>query len=411
VTAVASWGGLTIQGDQVRSHTWRRDVLAGVTATMTEHEAFVAMNPYFGPRGGERRLAALNAFWLDLDIYRVPSLATLLRHEVPERILSALREAELPAPSMLIDSGRGYYCVWLVSGASPAALPRWRAVMRALTAWAKPLGADPACADPARVLRVPCSWHEEASRQVTVVGGDGARHPFELLADSIWRATGRPTRRELDTARSKRRAQTEGEKRTERGPRGLPRRAFWAGIRHDLEILLAHWGGVVPVGMRDLWLHIYCCALTWTEPDADILDLVLSRAMTAAPGLKPRDIARTMRPTIRRGLAAVPGQPRACDPRYDYAGDRLCELLAVDRQLATRLGFRQLLPADLRADRNRQRRTERRRAAGALLRASGSRRVRSAASGPGRPRGSAAPPGTAVRPTPAAAGHARASTA
>ena len=114
-------GGLTIQGDQLRSHTWRRDILGGVTATVTEQEAYVAMNPYFAPRGGERRLAGINALWLDLDTYRVPSLATLPRHEVPERILSALREAELPSPSMLLDSGRGYYCIWLVSGASPAA--------------------------------------------------------------------------------------------------------------------------------------------------------------------------------------------------------------------------------------------------------------------------------------------------
>jgi len=161
------------------------------------------------------------------------------------------------------------------------------------------------------------------------------RHPFEYLANSIWRATGRPTRQDLDTAPSKRR--TQAENRTERGPRGLPRRAFRSGIRVDLETLLEHWGGIVPVGMRDLWLHIDCCALTWTEPDADILELMLSRAMSATPGRTPRDVARMMRPTIRRGPRRRPGRLRACDPRYDYAGDRLCELLSVDRQLATRL--------------------------------------------------------------------------
>jgi hypothetical protein len=121
--------------------------------------------------------------------------------------------------------------------------------------------------------------------------------------------------------------------------------------------------------MRDLWLHIHSCALTWTEPDSDILALVLQRAITAAPGLTPKEVGRMMGPTIRRGLAAVAGQPRTCDPRYDYASDRLCDLLSVDRRLATDLGFRQLLPADLRAERNRQRRTERRRAAGVLPRA------------------------------------------
>ena len=76
-----------------------------------------------------------------------------------------------------------------------------------------------------------------------------------------------------------------------------------------------------------------------------------------------------MGPTVRRGLAAVSGQPRSCDPRYDYASARLCELLAVDRHLAISLGLQQLLPADLRASRNRQRRIERCRAAGVMPRA------------------------------------------
>ena len=215
-------GGLTIQGDRVRSHTLRRDMLVSTQATLTEQEAYIAMNPYYGPRGGERRLAGLNALWLDLDTYRIPSLATLSRREIADQILEALSDAGLPAPSILTDSGRGYYCIWLLSGAAPAALPRWRAVMRALTTWAKPLGADPACVDPARVLRLPGSWHEEAGRQVSVLGGDGARHPFELLADRIWRAAGRPTRQALGNARQKQRERSTTGKTEKARVRGLP---------------------------------------------------------------------------------------------------------------------------------------------------------------------------------------------
>jgi len=121
--------------------------------------------------------------------------------------------------------------------------------------------------------------------------------------------------------------------------------------------------------MRDLWLHLYCCALTWTDPDADILDMIVARASAVAPGLKPRDVARMMGPTVRRGLAEVRARAKGRDPRYDYSGARLCELLAVDRDLAVRLELRQVIPNDLRADRNRQRRTSRRRAEGALPRA------------------------------------------
>jgi hypothetical protein len=105
--------------------------------------------PY--PRGGNRRLAGLNALWLDLDTYRVPELAALPRPDVQIHILTVLHDAALPPPSLLVDSGRGFHCLWLIRGASPAALPRWHAVMKAFARWAKPLGADPACVDPARV--------------------------------------------------------------------------------------------------------------------------------------------------------------------------------------------------------------------------------------------------------------------
>jgi hypothetical protein len=362
-------GGLTITADGVRSHTLHRDVLCSAAATLVEQQSYVAMNPYFGPRGGERRLAGLNAVWLDLDTYRVPSLATLPRHEIAARILVAISDVGLPAPSLLSDSGGGFHCIWLLTSTSPRALPRWRAAMRVLTAWARPIGADPACVDPARVLRLPGSWHDGAAREVAIVCGDGARYPFEPLADSIFRAAGKPTRRELDAG--KRRAPQappiEGA-----APRrgGLSRRAAWTDILQDLETLVGHWAGTIPLGLRDLWLHVYCCALTWAAPPGtDILDTIVARAATAAHGLSPRDVARMMRPTVRRGLAAVPGQPRSCDPRYDYASDRLCDLLGVNRQLAIDLGFRQLLPADLRAERGQQRRTERRRAAGVLPRA------------------------------------------
>ena len=362
-------GGLSVQGDRVRSHTWERDGISRIAATLTEQEAYIAMNPYHGPRGGSRRLAGLNAVWLDLDTYRVPSLANSSRADIADHILRTLGGAGLPEPSFLVDSGRGYYCIWLLSGAAPAALPRWRAVMRALTDWARPLGADPACIDPARVLRLPGSWHDGAGRQVEVLGGDGSRHPFEPLADTIWRVAGRPTRRALDMARQARTCRSPRQAKKPATPRGLPRRAFWKEISRDLDILLEHWGGVVPVGMRDLWLHLLACSLTWAAPDTDISALVVARAGAVAPGLKPADIARTMRPTLRRGAAALRHEAGKRDRRYDYGSARMCELLAVDRSIAATLGLRQLVPADLRAERNRKRRRERSRAAGAMPRA------------------------------------------
>jgi hypothetical protein len=135
-------------------------------------------------------------------------------------------------------------------------------------------------------------------------------------------------------------------------------------------LLLDAWGGHVPKGYRDIWLHVFCCALAWTDPAADLLEAVVEQARTAAPGLRPEEVRRTMRPTAVRAEKARSGK-RRCDgrdPRYDYSGGRLADLLCVDRRLAEELGLRQIVPMEVRKERGRQRRTQRRRAAGDLPR-------------------------------------------
>jgi hypothetical protein len=362
---------LSIDRGRAWQRTWQRPELEAVAGTLAEGEVYIAPNRFYGPRGGSRRLAALNALWLDLDTYRVPALAALEREEVAALILRRIAAAELPPPSFLIDSGRGHYCVWLIRGAVPAARPRWSATMRALVEWALPLGADPACVDAARVLRMPDSWHAGTGRQVTVVAGDGARYDFGALADAIWRAAGRPTREAL----SRRRARGRSPRRSDTGSqaprqRGLSRPGAWRAVLVDLEALLESWGGTVPTGLRDLWLHAYACALAWTTTEVDIASAVVAKGAVVAPDLPSRDVLRMIGTTARRAAAAAAGRctPDGRDPRYDYSGGRLAELLCVDRQSAEVLALQQVIPPELRSHRTRQRRIERRGAAGVLPR-------------------------------------------
>lgn len=356
-------------GDTMHTRTYRPCELDAVAGPLIEAESYVTLNRAHGPRG-RSRLAALNACWLDLDVYRIPALAGLERPHLASLIRNRIAAAGLPEPSFLVDSGRGYYVIWLLAGAATAALPRWSAVMRALVAWARPLGADPACIDVARVLRVPESWHHGAGRQVAVVGATGERCEFEVFADAVWRASRRPTRTELESHKARRaiRAARSGAMAAASPVklRGLPRGAFWRLVLDDLERLLAHWGGTVPLGLRDLWLHLWVTALGWTAVEIDLAACVVAKAALVAPGMTAREVRRTMSTTIRRAEATAARQRRA---RYDYGGSRMADLLGVDRALAEALGLRQIVPLDLRADRRQASRVARRRAAGALPRA------------------------------------------
>ena len=74
---------------------------------------------------------------------------------VAEIILHRIGALGLPEPSFLVDSGRGFYAIWLIEPLPRKALPRWQEAQRCLVGLLAPLGSDPACCDAARVLRIP----------------------------------------------------------------------------------------------------------------------------------------------------------------------------------------------------------------------------------------------------------------
>lgn len=365
---------LMAEGDRMHAKTYRMCELGAVAGTFAEAESYVSMNRFHGPRG-RSGLAALNAVWLDLDVHRIPALAHRSRPEIAAYIGACIASAGLPAPAFVNDSGRGFHVIWMLDGAAPAARRRWTALIRAIVAWARPLGADPACVDVSRVLRLPGSWHAEAGRQVTVLAGTAERHAFGAFEATVWHALGRPSRaalaerKALRAARPVRSTELAAHKAPAK-PRGLSRRAFWAIALEDLDCLLESLGGIIPAGSRDLWLHLHATALGWTSQPDDLADLIVTKARTAAPGLAEREVRRTMAPTIRRAEQATAGRHTGqADPRYDYSGGRMAELLGVDRTMAAALGLQQIVPVDLRSERNSARRAERRRALGMLPRA------------------------------------------
>jgi hypothetical protein len=211
-----------------------------------EATSYVSMQRWHGGRG--HRLAELSSLYLDLDVHRDPHLAALDRATLARTLLDALDAFSIPEPGALIDSGRGFYAVWRHTPLPPAAERRWRATQTALIDLMAAWGADRACSDPARILRLPGTINGRSGRMVRVVGGDGRVRDFDTLADAIFEAAGRPTRRELGERKAPpaKPAQTKSA-----APRGMPPAKRFSSVLRDLERLRIDWGGVVPVGMRN----------------------------------------------------------------------------------------------------------------------------------------------------------------
>lgn len=110
-------------------------------------------------------LKRLNAFYVDIDCYKLGYSKKEVLLELKDNYFGS----QIPEPTFVIDSGRGIYLIWKLRNEDKKALPRWTAVQQYLTDTLAKLGADQACTDAARILRVPFSRNAKSKSTVRIV--------------------------------------------------------------------------------------------------------------------------------------------------------------------------------------------------------------------------------------------------
>jgi hypothetical protein len=101
-----------------------------------------------------------------------------------------IRLASMPAPTVLVASGRGLHAWWALS--APVAIDEGRELMRDL---ARALGGDKAMASPAQVLRLPGTWNPkpEVQRHAVVADADlSRRYTLQELSEAAEQLSPRP---------------------------------------------------------------------------------------------------------------------------------------------------------------------------------------------------------------------------
>lgn len=122
-----------------------------------------------------QRVTFLTALFLDIDWHKVDGLDNL--EMVLRAIESRLERFSLPTPYIL-SSGRGLYLKWPLrpfyvgkkDNNRNKHLATWRHCMDLLVEAFADLGADPACTDPTRLLRVAGSVNSRNGATVTLIG-------------------------------------------------------------------------------------------------------------------------------------------------------------------------------------------------------------------------------------------------
>lgn len=148
-----------------------------LTATRGSGEVFLAPNEFARCSRRVDALARLTSIYVDLDSV-VDRFGALRRLEV------MVWGRVLPRPSWIVDSGAGIHLYWLFD--KPVGFDQasaCRSIMSSFAYRLRDYGADSACVDIVRPLRVPFSRHH-SGRMVTIVEGNGQiRYTLKCLSD------------------------------------------------------------------------------------------------------------------------------------------------------------------------------------------------------------------------------------
>ena len=323
-------------------------------------DVYITQNRFRGPRT-IARLWQLDSLWVDMDFYRHREWSGTPADSMAYWVHEALREAQLPDPTFIVATGRGITAVWLHTPIPRMALPRWTACQKVLYTALKPLGADRAAMDAARVFRLVGTVNGRVGQPVTALTPVGDIWDFENLAFEILPLA----RAELSDLRVQRALRQAERPRQAKNP---PRTHFstatlWEARLSDLQRLRElRWWGELPPGHRDLWLFLAITAMSWLTEDPRILYRE-ARALALEVSTWPEGQMRSqMQAIFKRAQQAAQGKTitwrgREIDPRYHFRNETIIEWLEItpeeQREMRTLIGKEEIRRRHREAERQR----------------------------------------------------------
>lgn len=194
---VQRWGWFSVltrqraDGGRLRQSSYPLRYLPDVTqAAPRDRDTYISQGEFAKPNRRVLNLTRIGLMFLDIDPVDGHHLDP---DQWAMRLLMACQDEGIPAPSLIVFSGRGYHLKWLLSSPVPRqALPRWNLAQRNLVERFAYLGADANAKDASRVLRLEGTVNTRTGENCRVVWidrdpatGSPLRHGFDGLFDEL----------------------------------------------------------------------------------------------------------------------------------------------------------------------------------------------------------------------------------
>ncbi len=347
-----------------------------VVLSMLDHgrDTWLSQAEFIRPNRRVVNLARIGLLFADLDTYRMPALSGRSPDQLAASVLYHCADEGVPTPSLLVFSGRGIQAKWFLDRPLPRqALPRWNACQRHLVDRLAALGADPAAKDASRVLRLVDTVNSKSGEVCRVAhvenGPDGqpVRYSFDYLAEMLLPVA----RWDIETQRQERieRRQLQlvpgGLSSNLRGFSG--RQLAWDRLE-DLRRLAELRGGVREgERMQHLFWRLNFLLLSGATNSAQMYHeaAALARELDSSWNYRSMELM-TLYAKAKQYEAGekVEFGGRQFAPLYTPRNDTLINLFQItDDEQRT---LRTLISRDMAKERDRERHTARRRAAGAV---------------------------------------------
>lgn len=167
----------------------RNDELSKVLPKLLKFkDVYISINSMLSPVRQLSNIRHLQAFWVDLDYYKIKRFKNKSAEEMIDhmRKMGHFKEME---PSFFVDSGNGMYIFYLIESATKNALPIWQKIQNKLVEKFTKYGADPLSADAVHVLRLSGTVNSKTGRRARFIYNTSKRFDFENSGEDIKRYT------------------------------------------------------------------------------------------------------------------------------------------------------------------------------------------------------------------------------